>query len=296
MKNLIKKPIVFIGTGRNGSTIISEFFFKHKDLAFPSNYSKKFYEYPKLNIIRNIFENKLWLIRGKKKQLNKISSFNPLFFRPAEAYPMWKYLSGNEVDFKNDFLLDTKASAAKIKFIRNYFTKMVKYQNKLRLAFKLTGPSRIKYILSIFPDAEFVVVRRNPIHTISSFLKVSYWNERKKKIHWDGIYSNDEINFINESPDLIGTTFQIKKILSTTNKELQKYKAKYIEINFEDFIDSPLDEIKILLKFCNLNADPQLEKYILNTKVYNRNKSEAEYFSNEDLNQIKYILSDDFKI
>jgi len=62
----IEKPIIFIGSGKSGSTIISEIIMRHKDLAFPSNYQKMFFKNPKINIIRNFFDNKLWKIYGQK--------------------------------------------------------------------------------------------------------------------------------------------------------------------------------------------------------------------------------------
>ena len=66
----IEKPIIFIGTGRSGTTIISEIVMRHRALAFPFNYQNIFFRNPKINLIRNIFDNKFWKIYGQKKQLN----------------------------------------------------------------------------------------------------------------------------------------------------------------------------------------------------------------------------------
>jgi hypothetical protein len=84
----IEKPIIFIGTGRSGTTVISGIIMRHRDLAFPSQYQNIFFMNPKINLVRNLFVNKFWKIYGQKKQLNKVSIINKYIFKPAEAYKM----------------------------------------------------------------------------------------------------------------------------------------------------------------------------------------------------------------
>ena len=55
----LQKPIIFIGTGRSGTTIISEIIDRHPDLAFPSNYQNRYPANPRVNLIRLLFDNSL---------------------------------------------------------------------------------------------------------------------------------------------------------------------------------------------------------------------------------------------
>ena len=57
---LLKKPIIFIGTGRSGTTVISEIIFQHEDLAWHSNYQELFPRSALINYVRRVFENKFW--------------------------------------------------------------------------------------------------------------------------------------------------------------------------------------------------------------------------------------------
>jgi len=292
----IEKPIIFIGTGRSGTTIISEIIMRHRDLAFPSNYQKKVFKNPKINLIRNFFDNKFWKIYGQKEQLNKVSIVNKYIFKPAEAYKMWDYLTGDDIDFLRGFLLNKKETKERISFINNYFQKMIKYQNKKRLAFKITGPSRMEYLLSIFPDAYFVILKRKPIPTINSFLKVNFWKSRGlNKLCWTGIYSDEEKNWVNDNKDdpILLTTFQIKKIYEVTKLECKKCNPNYIEVNYEDFVKKPQEEIIRILDFVNLEVDIACLNYLKENRIYNRNKPDLEYFSEEELEKINKILNTD---
>jgi omega-hydroxy-beta-dihydromenaquinone-9 sulfotransferase len=290
----LQKPIIFIGTGRSGTSVISEIIMRHKDLAFPSQYQDKFYKYPKINLIRTLFENNYWRIFGQKKQLNKVSIINKIIFKPSEAYQMWKYLTGNDIDFSRGFLLNQKASSERVDFIHNYFQKLVSYQNRNRLAFKITGSPRIGYLLSIFPDAYFIVLKRKPIPTISSFLKVKFWKNRgMNQLWWTGAYSEEEEKWATENknePELI-TAFQIKKILEVTKYECQKYKPNYIYINYEDFVAEPMCQIRKILNFAQLSADKACVDYLEKNKIYNRNKADIKYFGKDQLEKIYKIIN-----
>ena len=292
----IEKPIIFIGTGRSGTTVISGIIMRHRDLAFPSQYQNTFFMNPKINLIRNFFDNKFWKIYGQKKQLNKVSILNKFIFRPSEAYKMWDYLTEDDIDFSRDFLLNKKETNEKINFIQNYFQKMIKYQNKKRLAFKITGPSRMEYLLSIFPDAYFIILKRKPIPTISSFLKVDFWKSLGfNRLWWTGAYSDEEKKWAKDNKDdsILLTTFQIKKIYEVTKLECKKCNPNYIEVNYEDFVKKPQEEIIRIIDFVNLEVDVACLNYLKENRIYNRNKPDSEYFSEEELEKINKILNVD---
>lgn len=292
----IEKPIIFIGTGRSGTTIISEIIMRHRDLAFPFNYQNFFFMNPKINLIRNFVDNKFWKIYGQKKQLNKVSILNRYIVKPSEAYKMWGYLTGDDIDFSRGFLLNKKETNERISFIHGYFQKMIKYQNKKRLTFKITGPPRMEYLLSIFPDAYFIILKRKYIPTVSSFLKVNYWRRAGlNSLWWTGAYSDEEKNWVNDnkSDPILLTTFQIKKIYEVIKLECKKCNPNYIEINYEDFVRKPREETIRILDFVNLKVDIACLNYLKKNRIYDRNKDDLEYFSRKELEKINNILNID---
>ena len=290
----VKRPIIFIGTGRSGTTVISEIILRHRDLAFPSIYQQVFFRLPEINLVRNLFDNRYWRIFGQSKQLNKVKCFNRYTFRLNEAYAMWRYITGDAVDFDRSFLIGEKATKERVEFIHRYFSKMIQYQNRKRLAFKITGPSRIEYLFSIFPDAYFIVLKRKLIPTISSFLKVDFWKTRGLKQLWfTGVYSEKEMKWVNENrgDPLLLTTFQIKKVVEIMELECKKWQPNYIEVNYEDFVQKPKDEIARILDFVRLDKDPACFQYLRENKIYNRNKPNLDYFNPEELKKIQPVLS-----
>jgi hypothetical protein len=293
-KNLLDKPIIFIGNPRSGTTIISEIIMRHKDLAFPSNWQNKFYKNSGINYFRLLFDNKLWRLYGQKKQINTVSVFNKYIFRPEESYPMWNYLTGPGVDFSRDFLLDISADEERRKFIRNYFSKMVKFQRRKRLTFKITGPSRINYLLSIFPDALFVILKRGEVPIISSLLKVDFWQKRgAHRLWWKGVYTKEEKNWAekNKFNSKLLTAFQVKKVEDYTRLELQKYRPSYIEVYYEDFVKNPIEGIQKILRFLELEENASdCFKYLNKTKIRSSIKTDKEYFEDEDLQSIYKVL------
>ena len=62
-EELLKKPIIFFGSGRSGTTVISEIIFQHEDLAWHSNYQELFPTFAGINYLRHLFDNKLWRFR-----------------------------------------------------------------------------------------------------------------------------------------------------------------------------------------------------------------------------------------
>lgn len=277
MKNNISKPVIVIGSGRSGTTIISEILFRHEDLAWPSNYQEMFPAKPGINLFRLAFENKLWRLQGQKPQLNKVSKLNKVLFKPAEAYKFWEYLTGPDVDFSRGFLLNQKPSAEDLKRIHKAFNKIVRYQSKKRLAFKITGPARIGYLKTVFPDAVFINIVREPIATINSWLNVEFWQDKgKHQLWWTGAYSQQELEWAEKNadkPELLAA-MQYRKLQETTEKEIADYKVKCLTVRYEDFVAQPATVINNIISFAELKQSPLVDTYLKGIKIYNQNKNE----------------------
>jgi len=288
----MKKPIIFFGTGRSGTTVISGIIMKHPEIAFPSQYQERFPKFSSLNYLRSTLEKKFFSKR--MPFLFGINFVKRIPFKPAECYNMWNYLSGPEIDFSRNFLINVKSSEKRKVFIRKYFKTLVKKQYKERLAFKITGPSRLSYLLDIFPDAFFIHITRNPIPTISSFLNVSFWkNKRDTKLWWSGAYSDKELEWAdkNSHSPLMLTTFQIKKLIDTTNQEIKNNEFNYLKVSYESFLKEPEKTIKEILDFTELSYDESVFSYLNSLEIRNKNKVDEDYFNKNDLRGINSILN-----
>ncbi len=290
----LEKPIVFIGNPRSGTSVISEIVMRHKDIGFASKFQDKNAQNLKINYLRRILDNRFWRIQGQKKQLNNLGILNKFTFRTFENYNMWQEILGSDVDFRGEFLLNETADPETIYKVREYFQKIVSYQGRKRLAFKITGPSRLGYIHSIFPDAHFVRIHRKAVPTISSLLKSGFWETRgQKQLWWKGVYSVEEKKWAeaHKNDPVAMTAFQIKKVTDVTDFEIAKTRADVFDVQYGDFIQNPEGIIQGILDYTGLAHDKGCFSYFKKNKIYNRNKKDEEYFEAKDLETIRSIYS-----
>lgn len=170
--------IFMIGMPRSGTSILSEAFSLHEDLAFLSNYNNSFPSFPSLALISQLANIEMFgvSLRGSKKQKKGAMAFARKYLpHSMEAFPVWEYCCGR--DFSFEYLLDTKAEPGVVQKTRNYMSTVLKCQQKARLFAKFTGPSRASYLRSIFPGCYFINVLRDPRSVVASLLHVDFWKE-----------------------------------------------------------------------------------------------------------------------
>src|SRR4051812_42559657 len=263
-EELLEKPIIIFGSGRSGTTIISEIIFQHEDLAWHSNYQELFTHSTLINYLRRLFENKWWrlvkfwsFVGVSKNTRQKWGSYLNLFiFNPIERYAFWEYITGPRIDFSRGFLLGERVTAEEKKRIRSHLAKQVKYQGRKRLIMKFTGPARIEYLTSIFPDAIFISITREPIATVRSWLEVGVWTTKGiNRLWWNGAYTQEEeaeVDKLKSDPALI-TAFHYKKLMETTEQESKKLDVPLLETRYEEFVKDPYALIKKITDFTQVS-------------------------------------------
>jgi len=275
-EHLLEKPVIVFGTGRSGTTIISDIIFHHEDLAWHSNYQELFPKFAGINYLRRVFDNRFWQVVGMNTQNNK-SIFNQFCFRPIERYDFWEAITGPRIDFSRNFLLNEKATDEERIHIRTFFAKMVKYQNRKRLAFKITGPARMEYLNSLFPDAMFVQITRDPVATVRSWLEVKWSNQITDQLWWQGAYNEEELAKANEisNDQPLFAAFQYKKLIEATEYEIKKLNANVYTAHYEDFVKEPKRFIIELMEHVELKPSNFVDAFMKKISVQNRNSRAA---------------------
>lgn len=197
--------------------------------------------------------------------------------------------NGPRIDFSRNFLLNERATEKEKKSIRNFFSKMVRFQARKRLAFKITGPARMEYLSSIFPDALFVNIVREPVATVRSWLEVQWSNQITDQLWWTGAYSESELEKakdLSANPALFAA-FQYKKIMEKTEEEIRKVNPKLYVLSYEEFVTDPSGSIKNLMDFLELKKSKLVDVYMDKISVSNRNNRQAK--------SSKTSISDDVK-
>src|SRR5699024_6115511 len=151
-----------------------------------------------------------------------------------------------------------------------------KYQNRERLGFKITGPSRSGFLHSIFPDAQFIFIKRRPLPNIRSMLKVGFYQDDKYKLSWNGcnIYTRREMTKVerwkkDKVPAYIAALqyYKIHEVFEN-EKEILKEDDRVWEVSFEDFTKNPKEIISGILNTVDLSWDKNIEAYFANNTIY----------------------------
>lgn len=299
LKKEIIKPIFVIGMPRSGTTVISEAISVHEDLGWFSNYLDKLPFLPEVSLLSRLADTqKIGIyLRGKKKQNSRLSaSIRRLLPYCSEAYSIWERYCGNK--FLTEYLLDQFASEKEKCALKSLIGKILYFQGKKRFLAKLTGPPRINYINSIFPDAFFVQVIRDPRAVISSLFKVSFWKQGGgfQRPWWQNGLPPDSIEQwvqSGKSPVVLAAV-QWNNIIEVAwheNKVIDR--RRYIELRYEDFVRNPYKALDAVFGELDLPSSQNVQRYIHSiAKVKNMNQNFRRNLSAHDIKVIEEITID----
>lgn len=289
-------PLFVIGMPRSGTTVISEAVSVHEDLGWLSNYINWLPELPELAFFSRVLDIPFLgpHLRGKKTQDKRVSSFvRRLFPFTAEAYRVWnRYCVEN---FSTDFLRKRYATSIEKERAMALVSKILRYQGKKRFFSKMTGPPRIQYLNSIFSNAYYIHVIRDPRANISSLLKVSFWKENDgyTRPWWTNGISPIAMTIwenYDRSPVAL-SALQWVEVVQTAWKEKETIcKKHFIEIRYEDFVRDPVQTLRQISDKVGLQPSPNIQRYIYSLgKIYDMNYKFRENLKGNEIKIIEEI-------
>lgn len=247
------KPIFFVGMGRSGTTIIFETLTQHPDLAWPSNYCEWMPRYLFMNALVPLVDR--IGLRGHKKQYGRAIPGNRYLPQPDEAYNFWDYYT--QENFSYDYLNDVKARPETADRVRGAVARLAHWQRKSRFAAKFTGPGRIAFLASIFPDARFIHVIRDGRPVVQSLLRQDFWRNKGglERPFWDGTPKHilQEWESSGRDADVLAA-LQWRHIVQTIRSDAARLPGNsYMELRYEDFVADPEQALKSIYHFSELS-------------------------------------------
>ena len=246
-----KKPIFILGLPRSGTTILEELFTAHKDTAYFENYSAKFYRRP-------------WMFRFIPL-LMKYRKLRYNIDRPkrSEGWVWDRYAN------LLDYLDESKVTEDK----KRYYDEAIKYQLKAFNATRFVSKNprncmRIRWIDTMFPNAVYILIKREKKSVISSIYQAL--NRYKRK--WGDQFlkppsSLRGYGFIktklgSEKTDMQTSVEFYDMYSNALEKDLPTIADRTITIEYEEFVKDPRNTIKKLYEFTNLEWYDELEEFI----------------------------------
>lgn len=294
----IDRPVFMIGMPRSGTTAIFEAFGFHEDLAWFPNYSDKF---PRAGVpvaILPRFREFGWCRRllhaaptRRPKGLARLRRFVPM---PGEHYPLWERWCGKK--FRREFLLGLTATPAECRKVRQAVRWALRLQGKPRFADKITGPPRIGYLKSIFPDAIFVHIVRDGRAVINSLLNIDFWQDGGgyNRPFWTGGLPDtweQEWKACGGTPMALAA-IQWCAVLEVAQREREQLSPdQYFEIKYEDFVNDPPKVMDRVLSGCGLRASPRVSEYISQPgRFRSMNYKYLERFTPEEIDIMERVM------
>lgn len=287
-KHIIQKPPVFIlGYYRSGTTFLQQMFMQDKRLGYMSLYQTIF---PELmltfeKILTPLFEFSAKLFNAK----NPFHRIPLTWYSPGEedvgltgmvspnAF-YWGYLYPEKFNgYFEKYILFEDISNAEIQYWKNnysYFLKKLSIANKGKQLVLKNPPNtaRIKILLSLFPDAKFIYIHRNPFEVYAS-----------NKILWGMIYDKF---MLGKSPSVDFRNI----IIDSYSKMMSRYiedkslipSGRLIELRYETLIENPLTCMKNIYKKLNLPDFNSCEHAMIAYACKQRNYSMLKHFISEN--------------
>ncbi len=290
----IDRPVFLVGTGRSGTTVVFETLANHPDVGWFSYHLDRLPRLPVLALaarlcdVSPVFRKAVTASDERRPWLERLRD------GPSEAYNVWESVCGEK--FRYDYLLDRRASEEERAATRSLVGKVLAWEGKSRFAAKVTGPARMGFLLSLFPDARFVNVIRDGRAVVHSLLNVDFWRGsfRESGPAWEGGLREEYRRAWEErgrSP-LVLAAVQWRNLVERAREERDAHKPeRYVELRYEDFLEDPHGRIDALCEACDLEPAPRIHDFIEHRLRLRREPDRfREALSPEDLETLNDLL------
>lgn len=276
----IQNPIYISGLARSGTTILLEILSHHSKLAYHSyrDFATMFTPYI-ANKIYHFFDS---FCREEKPQERSHKDGIMVSSRSPEAMEeiLWQYFFTDLHSQEQTNILDRKNANKKFAdFYSQHIKKLLlAQQKKYYIAKSNYNITRVDYILSLFPDAKFVIVVRDPVAHIDSYIQthqhfVKQQKQNKNALKHMNLSGHFEFG-LNFKPIVIDSknnkiikeefaknnlihAFSLywNEIHNYINQISQNFKENILLVRYEDLCNKKSKTIDTILKFCQLEDE-----------------------------------------
>src|SRR5215211_1604235 len=277
------RPIILVGAGRSGSTLLHRMLCKHANFAWlPGALCRRFPKNPEL--YRLFLQGLDYPILGK--HLEGIG--------PAECYPFWEYhCRGFSAPYRD--LTASDVTERTKKRIQDAMSK-IPTRKRHRLLIKITGWPRIGFLSDIFRDAKFIHVVRDGRAVANSFLHVYFWSGWKgpENWGWGELSPVQEEEWARYDQSFVVLAAIHWKILmdAMENAKTPLGGDNFLELKYEHLCSDPFNTLRKLIVFCELDWAEDFEHKLRTFEVRNTNYKVQQDLTAKQQSDLEDVLGD----
>jgi hypothetical protein len=205
----------------------------------------------------------------------------------VEGYAVWDYCTGDLPGGLNRPLRAHDVDPGAAERIRWMVEKHVGAQRASRFVNKNTrNARRITYLNSVFPDAFFVHVIRDPLAAVRSLTKVAFWPELP--IWWADDRRVCDLVQAKESMFALAAEFWAREIDEICAGQAAIAPSQFIEVRYEALISEPAPTIATLIESLGLPPSGSVTSALARIRT-DRNSVAAAEVSRADLDSLGRI-------
>lgn len=237
------RPLFLVGTGRCGSTIFQSMLAMHPEVTWPSVWTELLPSSPWVAALHRI-----WDVPGADR-------FREARFFPKPAEP--------RATFRRH-LRDPESEAASEedvahvrRHLRPYLQRLCRFHGKSTFLMKLVGrPVQVRLMEGGFPEAAYVDLKRDLKATVSSVLRVDFyqgWGSLEDWA-WDEIpQSMREFHRGSSHSEAVGVAIGLKLNRMAIERQLDEVDpSRRILVHYSSFVEDPVGELERVLELARL--------------------------------------------
>jgi hypothetical protein len=247
------KPILLLGPGRGGTTLLYKILSLHKDAAFVSNFdthaSATLLARPALQLSRmsRNLRRRAWFSPEGQAYLRSRSMLKRLVPAPVE---------GEELYSSCGITLDEYLDAGERKThqaLRNTFAGVQKrHRGSVVLLKRTANNRRIPLLHAAFPECRTIVLWRDGRAVTASLLEVHWWLDHR--VWWAGGKTPREMNLSRQGSIEAAATNWVKEVEAIETGLARADARPVMQVRYEEVLARPEKTIAPLLEFIGLKV------------------------------------------
>ena len=271
-----QRPVIIVGTGRCGSTLLHRLLALHDELGWLSTFNETLPRLTWLSAFSRLYRAPL------PARLKTMRAFP----KPFEAYRFWEnYLPGFSRRDVPQTAADVDPAGAEL--VSQATARVLRYQGRERLLVKVTGWSRIAYFDRIYPDARFVSLQRDPRSVVSSWIKAGWLDVTSAPDgddwQWGPVPPGHKAVWgeLGGGP-LLSTALKIRLDLDDIVANAALFPDRVHELSYESLISDPEPHLRRLCDFVGLEWTPDFQAVVEGTEMYDSTGTWRKHLSEEE--------------